>query len=269
MTLTDSKTTILFLLTITLALSCQKKAVKQLSNAEPVANDSVQTTNQINDLKDLPPNNKAAKPPASQQPQATYSTNAKHNQRYLRLKGSITKSKQNLRTSSSESLSITKQSFETWLVDSIFTYWYGTTWDFNGYTAVPRKGDVACGYFVSTTVRDMGIDINRYKVAQKAASEIVRELCDSSSTKWFNDVNDLDHFVAQRPDNEVYIIGLDNHVGFIVRRNGLSYFIHSSYIDRAGVMKERLLASLPIQYSQRYYIGSLSGSEKLLRMWLN
>ena len=32
------------------------------------------------------------------------------------------------------------------LVDSIFPYWLGTEWDFNGYTERPRKV-VVCGYF--------------------------------------------------------------------------------------------------------------------------
>ena len=38
------------------------------------------------------------------------------------------------------------------LADSVFPAWYGTKWDFNGHTNVPKEGLIACGYFVSTTL---------------------------------------------------------------------------------------------------------------------
>src|SRR5690606_907796 len=53
------------------------------------------------------------------------------------------------------------------LLNEIIPYWYGTEWDFEGHTAIPNEGKIACGYFVSTTLRDMGLNINRYKLAQQ------------------------------------------------------------------------------------------------------
>ncbi|MFT5617115.1 MAG: hypothetical protein ACI85I_000331 [Arenicella sp.] len=35
------------------------------------------------------------------------------------------------------------------LINQIIPFWYGTEWDFNGYTAIPNQGEIACGYFVS------------------------------------------------------------------------------------------------------------------------
>ncbi len=36
-----------------------------------------------------------------------------------------------------------------------------------GHTAVPKEGEIACGYFVSTTLLHMGVPLNRYKIAQQ------------------------------------------------------------------------------------------------------
>src|SRR6188474_3208784 len=45
--------------------------------------------------------------------------------------------------------------------DSLFTCWLGTPWDFYGTTQTPGKGKIACGYFVTTLLRDMGASVNR------------------------------------------------------------------------------------------------------------
>lgn len=66
------------------------------------------------------------------------------------------------------SLDSIKSEFTTHLVDRIIPHWYGTPWSFGGHTAVPNKGEIACGYFISTTLRDMGIKLNRYRLAQKS-----------------------------------------------------------------------------------------------------
>lgn len=42
------------------------------------------------------------------------------------------------------------------IIDSLMPCWYGTPWDFNGCTTEPGKGSIACGYFVSTVLRDAG-----------------------------------------------------------------------------------------------------------------
>ncbi len=39
------------------------------------------------------------------------------------------------------------------LLNDIVPHWYGTPWDFNGHTNIPNQGEIACGYFVSTTLR--------------------------------------------------------------------------------------------------------------------
>ncbi|MFT7592013.1 MAG: hypothetical protein ACI9UJ_001942, partial [bacterium] len=66
-----------------------------------------------------------------------------------------------------ESLTSEGDFIERALVNSVFHFWYGTSWDFNGYTKTPNKGTVACGYFVSTTLKHIGFNVNRYKLAQQ------------------------------------------------------------------------------------------------------
>jgi len=52
------------------------------------------------------------------------------------------------------------------LLNNIVPHWYGTTWAYEGHTNVPVQGEIACGYFVSTTLRHFGFKLNRYKMAQ-------------------------------------------------------------------------------------------------------
>src|SRR5262245_48861455 len=42
------------------------------------------------------------------------------------------------------------------IVNDLFPFWYGTDWDFSGVTETPNQGKIACGYFVSTLLRDVG-----------------------------------------------------------------------------------------------------------------
>jgi hypothetical protein len=60
------------------------------------------------------------------------------------------------------------------LKQQIFPSWYGTSWDFNGYTEKPLNGKIACGYFVTTTLKHIGFNLNRYKIAQQDAYTIMK-----------------------------------------------------------------------------------------------
>lgn len=49
----------------------------------------------------------------------------------------------------------------------IAPFWYGTPWDFNGTTEQPGTGAIACGYFVTTVLRDAGVQLERVRLAQQ------------------------------------------------------------------------------------------------------
>ena len=63
-----------------------------------------------------------------------------------------------------EVIKLARASFIKLLEKDFFTIWNGTQWDFYGTTQVPQKGKIACGYFVTTVLRDMGVKIDRVNV---------------------------------------------------------------------------------------------------------
>ena len=54
------------------------------------------------------------------------------------------------------------------IYNDLLPAWYGTPWDFNGTSEVPQQGKIACGYFVSTILRDAGWKVERVRLAQQA-----------------------------------------------------------------------------------------------------
>jgi hypothetical protein len=151
----------------------------------------------------------------------------------------------------------------------IFPYWYGTPWDFNGTTETPRKGKIACGYFVSTALRDLGVKVQRAKLAQQASENIILSLTTNEHTKRFRQtsINDFVQAVKNWGPG-LYVVGLDIHVGFIVNTDNDVYFIHSSYVDPYRVIKERGLESKILASSRYRVLGKLSEDDDLILKWL-
>jgi hypothetical protein len=153
------------------------------------------------------------------------------------------------------------------LIDNIFPAWYGTEWDYNGYSNVPQKGIIACGYFVSTTLKHIGFNLNRYKLAQQYSSAIVKSLCDNIQYVRNNDTEKLFNYINSKP-NQLYVVGLDNHVGFISKEEDGVYFIHSSYLEPVAVIKEKAETSEALIGSNLFVLGHLSGNTTVIKSWL-
>lgn len=148
---------------------------------------------------------------------------------------------------------------ESCLRDSVFEYWYDTPWDFNGTTEVPRKGNIACGYFVTTTLKHLGLGIDRVYLAQQASSAIIKEVCDPLSVKVFTNLSykRMKAWVEQY-DGNIFIAGLDNHVGFIVKEANEMYFVHASGISPHKVVKEKCDESNLLVYSKYHMVGHIN-----------
>jgi len=159
-----------------------------------------------------------------------------------------------------------KTYFTNTLIDQLIPYWYGTIWDFNGHTTTPRQGEIACGYFITTTVKDMGIDIPRISLAQKPASDIIKRLCLPTSIKTYTNLEKLQAYLNKADNNEVFILGLDYHVGFVLKRDNQHYFIHSNYTGN-GVVEKQILTESPVIHSNFLMIGNLSNNKTLLTNW--
>jgi hypothetical protein len=153
------------------------------------------------------------------------------------------------------------------LTDSLFKYWYGTPWDFNGTTQKPRGGKIACGYFVTTTLSHLQFYLPRVKMAQQAASRIIRSLCPKSSIKVFNQLQQLQQHLSKQPDG-IYIIGLDTHVGFMWKTNQELYFVHSSYSGQRQVSKEKWNESQVLGKSKLLMVGNLTDNTQLIEDWI-
>lgn len=135
-------------------------------------------------------------------------------------------------------------------------YWTSTPWSFNGTSREPQKATIACGYFVTNTLTDFGFDINRTYLAQQASSVMIKKLC--KDIKYFSKRQDLDKYILTKDKNQVYIVGLDFHTGFITRENKDTYFIHSNYIKNKGVVKELTQTSQALNASKTFMIGTLN-----------
>ena len=155
------------------------------------------------------------------------------------------------------------------VVDSIMPYWYGTPWDFNGTTQIPGKGAIACGYFISTVLRDAGLPINRVKMGQMDSEGIIRLLAEKRDTKLFYEKPLSDVMAWLRSHgNGLYIIGLDCHVGFILVDASGCWFIHSKWFGEKAVVKEDAATSNILYYSKYRMVAKISNSKKLLKAWL-
>lgn len=154
--------------------------------------------------------------------------------------------------------------FEQALLQDIIPHWYGTEWDFNGYTNIPNKGEIACGYFVSTTLKHMGVQLNRYKMAQQASKLEVESVGITKANVSFFYKEKVNTGLKELKEG-IYIVGLDNHVGYIYKHKKVVYFIHSSYItDRVMV---ELASNSEAFYGNHYYLAPITNDAFIIK-WL-
>ena len=151
------------------------------------------------------------------------------------------------------------------IVHNMLPFWYGTTWDFNGYTAMPRQGNIACGYLVSTTLRQSGVQINRYKLAQQASAVIVKNTCSQIQT--IKGLSDFLKFTSTLNDG-LYVLGMDNHVAYLSIENGTAYLLHSSYLSPGVACRESISNATVLLFSNSFVVGNLSHNPLLVKAWL-
>lgn len=157
----------------------------------------------------------------------------------------------------------------TILSTQVFPAWYGTRWGFYGMSRVPQQGEIACGTFVVFTLQDVGFDIPT-RMAAEPSENIIKNLIEEKYIKRFpNQVpmaSIVDYLKSQ--GEGLYLVGLDNHVGFIVYRNNDMQFVHSNYYkDYNQVVSQPILAHSPLVNSKYRIIGKLL-NDKMLEKWL-
>ncbi len=151
------------------------------------------------------------------------------------------------------------QAICSYISKTIFPFWYGTLWDFNGTTEQPCKGKIACGYFITSVLRDAGFDIQREKMAQMPSEKMIRELLPDKYITRYSNI-EIEDFVKQLgpPQHKLYIVGLDTHIAFLMGENNNWYMVHSSGRWPFCVVKEKALDSKTLKKSNYKVVGRLS-----------
>ncbi|MBN2000661.1 hypothetical protein JW935_24140 [candidate division KSB1 bacterium] len=150
----------------------------------------------------------------------------------------------------------------------LFPPWYGTEWDFYGTTQTPGVGKIACGYFVTTILRDAGFILNRTKLAQEPSETMIKAICPNKYIQRYSNVTIKKFIQSIKTFPEgLYIVGLDCHVGFLLYQQQKVRFIHSSYVLPLCVTDEDPELSIPLKTSGYRVIGYVTNPETC-RKWL-
>lgn len=148
--------------------------------------------------------------------------------------------------------------------------WYNMEWDFNGHSQIPQQGKIACGYFVTTILRDAGYNMDRVSLARQPSSHIIKSLVDKKYVKAYSNTP-IEKFVASVKSwgEGLYIVGLDIHVGFLLYQDKKLRFIHSSYLPPETVIGEVAEDSKILISSKYRVVGKLLPNPELMRKWIN
>ncbi len=147
--------------------------------------------------------------------------------------------------------------------------WLGTRWDFNGTAELPGEGKIACGYFVSTVMRDAGFRVDRYKLARQSSQSIIRSFLPRAELDLKIGVP-YETYAAglETAEPGIRIVGLDSHVAFLVTGPEGFRFIHSSGSKPWCVVDEGEADAEVLRRSNYRVQGLLTADKELLLQWL-
>lgn len=198
-----------------------------------------------------------------------------HYEKYLNLNKEILRKKDSLSnvynvslTEKDSVIDTTRNFIFNIIVNEMFPYWYGTQWDFNGHSKISQQGTIACGYFVTTLLLHAGFNVPRIKWAQSASEVFIKKLAPNNLQRFSNKpVSDIEKYLKNTKPG-LYLVGLDNHVGFIVVKSDSIRFVHANYYEPdIGVMSQEIDSENPLKDSKYRIIGELLTNEMVIK-WL-
>lgn len=144
--------------------------------------------------------------------------------------------------------------------------WNGTAWAMNGVSQTPLAGEIACGYFVSTTLLHAGFRVERAKLGQQASHYISKSLITEEKI-WKSSDWPIERFITKlrKGGDGIYLVGLDNHVGYVIVDGEDTWFHHSGPGD--GVRREPALTASFLSTS-RYREAVKLFEDALVEKWL-
>lgn len=190
---------------------------------------------------------------------------------YQAVKSDI-KNKKNILVKDNIKLDTLASLFKYSLLNRIIPFWEGTPWSFEGHTAIPKKGEIACGYFVSTTLRDVGLQLNRYKLAQKNPIDEAHSLAIDTKVIEISEGSEKENIltIKQCLKDGIHFIGFNSsHVGYILKEKDQLYLIHSNYIGYKGVEIETIEKSIVFSNYDTFYLAEISTNKTLLERWVS
>lgn len=199
-------------------------------------------------------------------------------EKYLALKGALEKERKSLREKFRKAKGrngrdarreANREVFRSVIMDKVFPFWYGTWWSFHGTTEIPGESSVACGYFVTTVLRDAGCRIERSRLAQVPSEEMIKTLVKEKYIRRFSNSPYEEFVKAMKKEGPgIFVIGLDNHTGFWVNHNEESFFIHSSGTLPFCVVSEPGDASGVLEKSKYRVAGLLTKDDGFIDRWV-
>jgi hypothetical protein len=161
--------------------------------------------------------------------------------------------------------------------DVVFPAWLGVPWGL-GPNSTPLRPhaagtEIACGYFVSSALENVGLRLGtRFTYAQAPALQAQRSLAPDKEDlhRFFSIPGDaLARRIAALGEG-IYIIGLNNHIGFVDVRGGEVRVVHASYTGAQVVTSEPLATAEVIDNSRAagYFVTPLFQDDRLIDRWL-
>jgi hypothetical protein len=163
-------------------------------------------------------------------------------------------------------LSRARELLVTTLRDDLLPAWNGTPWAMNGTSQVPHEGEIACGYFISTTLLHAGFRVERARLGQQASEHITRSLVSTNPIRRSSD-QPIDAFLAKlrAGGSGIYLVGLDNHVGYVIVDGADTWFHHSG--PGSGVRREPAATASFLSTSRYREVAKLF-DDALVEKWL-
>ncbi len=163
------------------------------------------------------------------------------------------------------------------IVDSLFPAWLGMAWGLGPNSTANRAHapgmTVACGYFVSAMLENAGLRVQtRFSYAQAPALQVQRTLAPGRGEvhRFFSVPGETLAAGIAGLGEGLYIIGLSNHIGFVVVDAAGVRLVHASYTGDQVVTSEPLATAEAIANSRSkgYFVSPVMHDDRLADLWL-
>ncbi len=167
--------------------------------------------------------------------------------------------------------------FKAAIIEQLFPAWLGMAWGLGPNSTANRAHapgmTVACGYFVSAVLENAGLRVKtRFSYAQAPALHVQRTLAPGQGEvhRFFSVPGETLAAGIAGLGEGLYIIGLSNHIGFVVVDAAGVRLVHASYTGEQVVTSEPLATAEAIANSRSkgYFVSPVMHDDRLADLWL-